>query len=59
MLCGRLINHLEVLDQLAPGLLPGLPLACPRLPLDPGASNNPSGLECEMLLPVAFELSPW
>ena len=57
--CNITTDHLEVLDQLAPRLVPVLPLASPGFTLDPSASNNPSGLDCEMILPVAFELSPW
>ena len=43
--CNITTDHLEVLDQLAPRLVPVLPLASPGFTLDPGASNNPGRLE--------------
>ena len=43
--CNIVTDHLEVLDQLAPRLIPVFPLASPGFTLDPGASNNPGRLE--------------
>ena len=48
--------YLEVLDQLAPCLIPGLPFACPGFPLDPGPGNNTGGLGNNGVQQFSFRL---